>query len=108
MSKINIQELGIKYVLENLSDKTRIDFRDIAVSFYDDTCGQREHKVEQYIAYGTRIKNHLRITRKLSFTNKVDEGKEGAILAIINMDQLAVLCIGKNEVIFDMLTISWK
>lgn len=105
---ISLKQEAIKRVMRNVQNIKWIQFNNDAFSFYDDTCGQREHKVEQYIAYGHKVKDHLRVIRKLTFTNKVDEGKEGAILGIIDLGKLTLLSIEEKKVVFTLLTIHFK
>ena len=97
---------AIKYICENLSDKTWVSFKEDIFNFYYDNSGQRLHKVELYKGYDVKpIYGMFKITRKLSFTNKEDEGKDGAVLGILDLTKAELISIHPKKVIFDIVTV---
>lgn len=107
MEKLHNQ--AIKYLNEHLSDKSRVAFKEDFFNFYDDTCGQRGHKIEKYKGYATKPMYGLyRVIRKLSFTNEVDKGKEGAILGILDLTKTKFISLHEDKIVFDNVTIYLK
>lgn len=104
----NIQTLGLKLIADNVSDSSRIFFKDRFFDFYDDTSGQRDHVVSKYKCYGKISPDHYIVHRKLSFTNKIDEDKDGAILGIFDLTKCTVISIEEESVEFDTFTIKLK
>jgi hypothetical protein len=101
----NIQELALELMTKNLSPKTRIEFKDHWFTFYIDTCGQRGHYVIPYKAYGSIVENHYVIKRELSFTNECDEGKNKAILGVLNLAKCKAISINQNNIEFEQFII---
>lgn len=100
---------AIKHINEHLSEKTRISFKEDFFNFYDDTCGQRLHKVEKYKGYGTKpMYGIYKIFRKLSFTNQIDVGKDGAVLGILDLTRTELISIHKDRVVFENVIIYLK
>jgi len=100
---------AIKYVSKNLTERTLVEFNNNFFSFYDDTCGQRLYRIEPYKGYDkTPIYGMFRVIRKLAFTNQIDEGKEGAILGILNLTHCDFVSLHKDKVVFDNITIYLK
>lgn len=67
--------------------KIHVSTADNMLKFYDDTSGQRECYITPYGPGPDGVPDmwplHFTIKRKLSFTNKGDEGKQGAVLAVL-------------------------
>lgn len=105
---IDIQSLGLKLVDENITENSRLFFKDDWFRFYIDTCGQRDHIIEPFIAYGHRVEDQYVIKRKLSFTNPEDVGKDGAVLGTIDLTKCKVASICSDKIVFENFTIIFK
>ena len=101
---MEIQELGLKYVRENVGPGNAIVFKDRWFDFYIDNCGQRGHYILPYVSYGKKvIKDNYIVRRILSFDNLVDKGKNHAVLGVVNLKECKVVSITSNYVQFEML-----
>ncbi len=102
----NIQELGLELIKNNISHKATLRFKDDWFNFYIDSCGQRGHYIIPYISYGYLTKDNYIIKRALSFTNPIDEGKDKAILGVLNLTKCKVVSIEENKIEFENFTIN--
>lgn len=105
---MEIQELGLDLVKANISKQSTVEFKKRWFTFHDDSCGQRGHYIKQYRAYGHIIPDHYIVKRVLSFTNKGDEGKEDAVLGILNLKECKVIAITELAVEFENFKVFFK
>ena len=101
----NIQKLGLQLVKDNISKEAWVEFDKRWFTFYIDNCGQRGHYIIPMKMYGNMIPDHYIVKRVLSFTNEVDEGKDGAILGVFNLTECRVLEIKEKSIVFENFTI---
>lgn len=104
-----LEKNALKSIYSNLNKDTNIGFTNGYFEFYDDTCGQREHTVEVYKGYGLKkVPGCFRVIRKLSFTNEVDKGKDGAILGILDVTRATLVSLSEDKVVYKEFTINFK
>lgn len=103
-----IQQIALDLIKENISKECWIHFDDSWYSFNHDLSGQRGHYIVPYKGYGAIIEDHYLIKRALMFVNQGDEGKEGAILGILNLKKYKVTAIKKNKIKFLNFTFYFK
>ena len=107
MKKILLDWLD--YVVTN-EIKFNIEYDNSLLRTYDDSSGQRSCYLEYY-GYGkqdkVRYPEVFKVKRNLVFTNKGDEGKQGAVLFILNLaNPVSKICISERAASFNGFTIS--
>jgi hypothetical protein len=102
---LNIQELGLRLIADNISKGATIIFNDDWFTFYFDDSGQRGHYIIPYIRVNNIIPDHYVVKRVLKFVNMGDEGKDKAILGVLNLKKCNVVSITENSVIFESFKI---
>jgi hypothetical protein len=104
----SLLEIAIDLIALKLNPKMYVHFKNEVFKFYDDSCGQRLHRVEPYYGYSQKpMYGYFRVKRKLSFTNEGDKGKDGAILGILDLNKCLVVAISPDKVEFDAFTITF-
>lgn len=85
-----------------LNAETSVQFKSgIGFQLYNDTSGQRSNYILPcYRGYGIHI-----VYRYLEFINNGDEGKDGAVLGEIHLDEANVISIKENEIEFEFFSI---
>ncbi len=107
-TKQTLEHLAIEHINNLLSKDTYILFKDDMFTFYDDSCGQRLHKVTKYSPYGDVIFGMYRVIRVLSFENEIDKGKDGAILGVLDLNKAKLISIHPDKIEYEFFTVLLK
>lgn len=83
-----------------------INFKNNFLDFYTDTCGQRGHYIVPFMVSEKEVVNKYIIKRNLSFMDKEDEGKQDAILAILDLNNSKLIAINRNVYEFEFFNLT--
>lgn len=105
-----IQIIASELIEDNLSKECWIQFKDRWLDFYIDCNGQRGHYIVRYKKYTDANPYQYKyiIRRNLSFTNKIDEGKQDAILGVLDISKCKIISIQEDKIEFESFIFHFK
>lgn len=97
-----LQEIALELVKTHINQGCHITSK--LFSPYDDSTGQRGHYIIPYKPYGRIVEHTYVMKRVLSFVNPGDEGKDKAVLCLLNLNESKALSIHDNRIEFEYFT----